>query len=96
MNGSRFGLYLTENLMKQRVGFAIIQLSMLKKWGLVPYSFMHKGKIARQQRILIPYIYCVLSRRTFSTKHFCTANKKPYLYSDNFVVPVSATKTEIR
>ena len=36
MNGSSFGLYLTENLMKQRVGFAIIQLSsMLKKWGLV-------------------------------------------------------------
>ena len=34
MNGSSFGLDLTRNLMKQRVGFAIIQLSMLKKMGV--------------------------------------------------------------
>lgn len=44
MNGSSFGLYLTENLMKQRVGFAIIQLSMLKKMGIGALLFYAQRK----------------------------------------------------
>ena len=96
MNDSRFDLDLARNLTRHCVGFAIIQLSVVKKWGLVLHFPMHKGKKITQQQIPT-LLHLVYSFKTNLQRKKLLHHQQKEIVSavNNLVVPIFPAKTGI-
>ena len=81
--------------MKQHVGFAIIQLSMLQKLGMVPYSSWTKEKSQGNSEFLSPTSIMFFQINLSTQKTAALSVKRPASILDNLVISVSC-KTEIR